>query len=67
MDAYNGGRPSGNKAEGVCNVTAYFNLRYEDQWIGRTGPVSWPPTSPDLTLINSWKNLMKITTYKTKT
>jgi hypothetical protein len=30
-------------------VTAHLYLRYENRWIGRSGPVPWPPKSPDLT------------------
>jgi len=30
-------------------VTAFLNNSYHDRWIGRGGPVSWPPRSPDLT------------------
>ncbi|OXU18581.1 hypothetical protein TSAR_000267 [Trichomalopsis sarcophagae] len=30
-------------------VRTFFNERYTNQWIGRGGPVAWPPNSPDLT------------------
>jgi len=30
----------------VCN---YLNIHYSGMWIGRSGPVAWPPRSPDLT------------------
>lgn len=30
-------------------VRDYLNNRYGQQWIGRGGPVAWPPRSPDLT------------------
>jgi len=25
------------------------NIRYNERWIGRGGPVNWPPNSPDIT------------------
>lgn len=30
-------------------VRAYLNNEFGDRWIGRGGPVAWPPRSPDLT------------------
>lgn len=30
-------------------VRDFLNQNYNQQWIGRGGPVSWPPRSPDLT------------------
>jgi hypothetical protein len=30
-------------------VTADLNQRLENLWIGRRGPIPWPPISPDLT------------------
>ena len=30
-------------------VRQYLNQKLGDRWIGRAGPVSWPPRSPDLT------------------
>lgn len=30
-------------------VTDYLNLTFPDRWIGRNGPIRWPPRSPDLT------------------
>lgn len=29
-------------------VRAWLNAVYEERWIGRGGPVAWPPRSPDL-------------------
>lgn len=29
-------------------VTDFLNQNYEGRWIGRNGPVRWPPRSPDL-------------------
>jgi hypothetical protein len=31
------------------NVRAYLDRAFQHQWIGREGPVNWPPRSPDLT------------------
>ncbi|KAK3881581.1 hypothetical protein Pcinc_013963 [Petrolisthes cinctipes] len=27
----------------------FINVMYPDKWIGRGGPIAWPPKSPDLT------------------
>lgn len=29
-------------------VRAHLNQIYENRWIGRDGPIPWPPRSPDL-------------------
>lgn len=29
-------------------VKDFLNQQYGDQWIGRNGPIQWPPRSPDL-------------------
>lgn len=34
------------------NVTDFLNATYRQKWIGRGGPVPWPPRSPDLTPID---------------
>lgn len=31
------------------NVTTYLNNIFPNRWIGKFGPVAWPPRSPDLT------------------
>jgi len=31
-----------------CFVTDVLNERFPDGWIGRGGPIPWPPRSPDL-------------------
>jgi hypothetical protein len=31
-------------------VTTYLNRKFRGRWIGRGGPVTWPPRSPDLCL-----------------
>lgn len=33
-------------------VREYLNQTFKDRWIGRGGPVSWPPHSPDLSSVN---------------
>jgi hypothetical protein len=30
-------------------VREYLNRKYPNRWIGRNGPIRWPPRSPDLT------------------
>jgi len=32
----------------ICFVTDVLNERFPDGWIGRGGPIPWPPRSPDL-------------------
>jgi len=31
-----------------CFVTDVLNERFPDAWIGRGGPIPWPPRSPNL-------------------
>ncbi|CAL1678200.1 unnamed protein product [Lasius platythorax] len=33
-------------------VRNYLDREYNDRWIGRHGPVAWPPRSPDMTSFN---------------
>jgi len=35
-----------------CFVTGVLNVRFPDVWIGRGGPIPWPPRSPDLSPID---------------
>jgi hypothetical protein len=30
-------------------VTEFLNRKFPEKWIGRGGPVTWPPRLPDLT------------------
>jgi hypothetical protein len=30
-------------------VTEFLNRKFPEKWIGRGGPITWPPRSPDLT------------------
>lgn len=38
----------GCPAHYATQVRAYLNATYENRWIGRLGPILWPPRSPDL-------------------
>lgn len=42
-------RQDGASAHFSRIVTDYLNLVFPNQWIGRGGPMAWPPRSPDLT------------------
>lgn len=33
----------------IAVTNPYLNKKFGQHWIGRSGPVSWPPMSPDLT------------------
>jgi hypothetical protein len=35
-----------------CFVTDVLNERFPDAWIGRGGPIPWPPRSPDLSTLD---------------
>lgn len=39
----------GAPAHWACVVRNYLDATFGRRWIGRDGPVSWPPRSPDLT------------------
>lgn len=49
------------------NVTTYLNENYPNRWIGRGGPIAWPPRSPDLTPLDFflWGHLKSVI-YKTQ-
>jgi len=36
----------------TITVSDYLNQEYPGKWIGRYGPIEWPPRSLDLTLID---------------
>lgn len=38
----------GCPAHYAANVRVYLNATYPNKWIGRLGPILWPPRSPDL-------------------
>ncbi|XP_066251951.1 histone-lysine N-methyltransferase SETMAR-like [Euwallacea similis] len=42
----------GAPAHFAADVKEYLNQEFEGRWIGRGGPVFWPPRSPDLTKID---------------
>jgi hypothetical protein len=37
------------------HVTEYLNQQFPNRWIGRGCPQNWPPRSPDLTPLVTWK------------
>lgn len=53
-----------------AQVTNYLNQRYPNKWIGRNGPIPWPPRSPDLAILDFFlwgtlKNQVYIREYDT--
>jgi len=48
-------------------VTEFLNESFPNRWLGRGGPIPWPPRSPDLTPLDYyiWGH-MKILVYETK-
>ena len=47
-------------------VRDYLNEQFGDRWIGREGPVTWPPRSPDLTPLDFFLwGYMKSLVYET--
>ena len=48
-------------------VRKYFNESFSNHWLGRGGPVAWPPGSPDLTPLDYYLwGQMKTLVYETK-
>src|SRR5215469_8152841 len=49
------------------HVRDYLNESFPNRWLGRGGPVAWPPRSPDLTPLDYylWSH-MKTLVYETK-
>lgn len=49
------------------SVRAWLNENFDGRWIGRCGPISWAPRSPDLTPLDFflWGHI-KTNVYKTK-
>jgi hypothetical protein len=35
-------------------VRGLLDLKFPGRWIGRRGPIDWPPRSPDMTLLILW-------------
>jgi hypothetical protein len=47
----------------ALNVKQFLNEEFPNGWIGRGGPIAWPPRSPDLTPMDYfiwgyWKELV---------
>jgi hypothetical protein len=44
-----------------------LDRQFPGRWIGRHGPVEWPPTSPDLTSLDDYVRVhLKATVYGVK-
>lgn len=39
----------GARPHWAINVRRYLDTKLPERWIGRGGPIAWPPRSPDLT------------------
>ena len=49
------------------HVRDYLNESFPNRWLGRGGPVAWPPRSPDLTPLDYYLwGQMKTLVYETK-
>ena len=50
-----------------CTCSGDLNESFPNRWLGRGGPVAWPPRSPDLTPLDYylWRH-MKTLVYETK-
>ena len=46
---YGSSEYDGAPAHFALDVREYLNNVFPNRWIGRGGPVQWPPRSPDLT------------------
>ncbi|KAJ8942840.1 hypothetical protein NQ318_022855 [Aromia moschata] len=46
----------------VVTVRNWLNSEFNEHWIGRDGPILWPPRSPDLTILDFylWGHLKQI-------
>jgi hypothetical protein len=38
----------------ALTVRDWLNRHFDERWIGRDGPIRWPPRSPDLTPLDYW-------------
>src|SRR5207245_994784 len=36
------------------SVRNFLTETFNEKWIGRQGPIAWPPRSPDLTVCDFW-------------
>jgi hypothetical protein len=51
----------------ASTVKAFLNQQFPGKWIGRRGPIAWPPRSPDLTPLDFFLwGYIKDFVYKTK-
>ena len=51
----------------ALTVRAYLDRTFPGRWIGRSGPLPWPPHSPDLTPCDFWLwGMVKERTYSRK-
>ena len=49
------------------HVCEFLNKTFSDRWIGRDGPISWPPHSPEITLLDFFLwGYVKDIVYRTK-
>lgn len=49
------------------HVRGFLNQTYPDRWIGRDGPIPWPPRSPDITPLDFFLwGYVKDIVYRTK-
>ncbi|KAJ8936849.1 hypothetical protein NQ318_000586, partial [Aromia moschata] len=46
----------------TTTVRNWLNSEFNEHWIGRDGPILWPPKSPDLTILNFnlWGHIKQI-------
>ena len=51
----------------VLRVRQFLKETFSDRWIGRDGPISWPPRSPDITTLDFFLwGYVKDIVYRTK-
>ena len=52
---------------GAPDVCHFLNEAFPDRWIGRDGPIPWPPRSPDITALDFFlQGYVKDTVYRIK-
>jgi len=44
-------QPNGSPRHYIRHVRDYLNESFPNRWLGRGGPIAWPPRSPDLRLL----------------
>jgi hypothetical protein len=51
----------------LMNYFPYLDRTFPSRWIGRGGPIQWPPHSPDLTPCDFWSwGMVKESVYSRK-